>query len=167
LVRVGFENVKDGFFRRLLQELVRQLSEAFGGSLVSVVLFGSVARGEAGEESDVDVIVVCEDFPEGISGRVDMLLPVLDEVYARVEGRKPFIQFHPLRPDEAAKSRPIYLDVLEDGVILYDKEGFILRVLERMERKLRELGARRVHLKDGSWIWVLKPGMRLGEVIRL
>ncbi len=42
----------------LLDELRERLAGAFGDRLRGVVLFGSEARGEAGPESDVDLLVV-------------------------------------------------------------------------------------------------------------
>ncbi|MCX6601865.1 MAG: nucleotidyltransferase domain-containing protein [bacterium] len=44
--------------RPILDELKRRLSEHYGERLERVVLYGSQARGEAAEDSDVDVLVV-------------------------------------------------------------------------------------------------------------
>lgn len=46
----------------ILAELKRGLQELYGERLRAVVLFGSQARGEATEHSDVDVAVVLDDF---------------------------------------------------------------------------------------------------------
>ncbi len=43
-------------------EFLRKLEEAFGGGLVFVGLQGSRGRGEASEESDVDLVVVLEEL---------------------------------------------------------------------------------------------------------
>ena len=43
--------------RPLLEELKRGLQEIYGDRLRAVLLFGSQARGEATEDSDVDVAV--------------------------------------------------------------------------------------------------------------
>lgn len=43
-------------------ELKRQLARRFGDRLARVALFGSWARGEAHEASDVDVIVLVRDL---------------------------------------------------------------------------------------------------------
>ncbi len=37
----------------------------FGGRLRELVLFGSFARGEAGDDSDVDLLVVVDELTEG------------------------------------------------------------------------------------------------------
>ena len=50
----------------ILDELKRGLQEIYGDRLRAVVLFGSQARGEATEDSDVDVAVVLDDFENAI-----------------------------------------------------------------------------------------------------
>lgn len=45
-----------------LDEMKRLLREAFGDRLLELRLFGSVARGEAREDSDVDVLVVLDEI---------------------------------------------------------------------------------------------------------
>ena len=42
----------------ILREVKEKLREILGDDLVEVILFGSYARGEAKEDSDVDVLVV-------------------------------------------------------------------------------------------------------------
>jgi uncharacterized protein len=46
----------------IAQQYARWLRQCFGGRLVLIQLFGSYARGEAHEESDVDVLVVVRDL---------------------------------------------------------------------------------------------------------
>ena len=58
----------------------QQLSANFGPRLVSVTLFGSHARGEAGPGSDVDVAVVLDR----IDSPAERVLPM--ELAAEVEG---------------------------------------------------------------------------------
>ncbi len=47
---------------QLLQEVRAGLERIYGPRLRGVYLYGSYARGEADPESDVDILVVLEDF---------------------------------------------------------------------------------------------------------
>lgn len=45
---------------KILRDVKARLQEILGENLVEIILFGSYARGEAEEWSDVDVLVVVE-----------------------------------------------------------------------------------------------------------
>lgn len=59
--------------RHIAGELAVRLRQACGASLDRVILFGSVARGTARGESDIDLLIVCRDR-ERIEERVWRLL---------------------------------------------------------------------------------------------
>ncbi|MBI2091858.1 MAG: helix-turn-helix domain-containing protein [Deltaproteobacteria bacterium] len=44
--------------KQTLEDFLKKLKEAFGNNLCRIVLFGSYARGDARENSDVDVLIV-------------------------------------------------------------------------------------------------------------
>jgi len=48
---------------KVARELAAWLRERFGERVVDVRVFGSVARGEAGEESDIDMLVLFTSLP--------------------------------------------------------------------------------------------------------
>jgi predicted nucleotidyltransferase len=56
--------------RAALERFKQALSSRFGPRLEEFVLFGSVARGEAGEESDIDVLVVVDELTAAEKGEV-------------------------------------------------------------------------------------------------
>ena len=163
-LRFGIDYVNPRF-REVIKCILSELENLFGDNLVSVVLFGSVARGDFKEGSDIDLLVVAKNFPAGYSRRIDLLLPIAEKIRDRAPGH--LVQFYPLRVEEASKNRPIYLDFLTDSIILYDKDGFMESVLKNLWEELVKLGAKKVKLEDGSWMWILKPGLKVGEVIEL
>ena len=78
-----------------------------------------------------------------------------------------FIDFSPIikTPEEATRLSPLYLDMVED-TIAYDKDDFFMKILERVRRRLEELGSKRVRM-GRKWYWILKPDYRFGEAIRI
>jgi len=164
VLRYGLDCVNPSF-REVLKDVLSELKELFGDNLISVILFGSVARGDFKEGSDIDLLVVARNFPQKYSRRMDLLFPIAERVRDRIPGHP--LQFYPLRVEEALKSRPIYLDLLTDAIILHDKDEFMTKVLKDLWKKLIKLGAKRIELEDGSWMWVLKPGLNVGEVIEI
>lgn len=153
----------------MVRRLTELLTARFGEKLVSVVIFGSVARGEAKMSSDMDVLLVCEEFEKSM-GRTDKLVDIILQLWdeeKKPPGEQTWIQFHPLRPEEAEKNRPIYLDMIEDGVIILDRNGFMENVLKRLKKRLKELGSKKVYLPDGTWYWILKPTIKRGEILEI
>ena len=69
--------------QHLAREYVEALKETLGDRLVSVVLFGSVARSEAGPTSDIDLFVVLEEAPAGMRRRRALLEPARERLPPR------------------------------------------------------------------------------------
>ena len=163
--------VTDSFVRKVCERLLEAFSKVFTENLVSLVLFGSYARFEAKCSSDVDVLLVLEEVPDN---RFE-LHKKLDEVEVRLKplykelgsmGYTPVLSPIVLDRKIAATFRPIYLDIVEDGVIIYDKGGFFSATLRKLKVKLDELCAKRVRVGK-KWVWILKRDYRFGEVIEI
>jgi len=139
----------------------------------SIVLFGSVARGEHGQRSDIDIIVVSDAFPESYSARLDLLRPIFREVKSRgsyLQLLKAGYRFSfsavPYRPEDLAETPPLLLDVSEDGIILYD-DGLMRQKLAELKERMQALGSKRIRTRTGKWYWVLKPDLKPGEIIEI
>jgi predicted nucleotidyltransferase len=105
----------DAELSALLTRLRAGLGELYGDRLVRVVLYGSYARGEAHEESDVDVAVVLRGDvnPYREIDRMSHLLFDLMMAFG------PHISAYPLS-DEAFRpgGKPIVRSLLKEGVTL-------------------------------------------------
>jgi hypothetical protein len=131
------------------------LRDAFGDDLIGVVLYGSYARGEAREESDVDLFVIARGLPEKWYDRQVYLHNPLQGI----EGA-PLILALGKTPEEFEKHFPsLYLDIGLDGVILYDKDGYTTRKLERIREIIKESGLVRERLDENNmfWDWTRAP----------
>ncbi len=166
----GFE-----FYKAILERFLELLKETFGDSFVSLVLYGSVARGDARVDSDIDLLLILRDPPNNYHRRLDQVLGVQsdlerEEVYKRMRQRlgiEPFLSHIILSREEAYENRYIYLDMVEDAKILYDRDNFFAQRLKLIKERLRELRSERVWLEDGTWYWDLKPDLKPGEVFTL
>ncbi len=126
-----------------------------------VLLFGSVARGKAkpfrSYESDIDLIVVIEDLPEDLEKRMLYKIEVEKGTRSRIQA----IWMTPKELEEhiGAKSEYI-LDAFDEGIIIYDPEGFLEKKRSELSDELHKKGVSR--LKWG-WSWNIKAG----EIIEL
>lgn len=63
---------------RILKEIKRYLKEKYGEKIKKVILYGSYARGDATEDSDVDVMIVISDDLDN-SEVLNYLIPLLSK----------------------------------------------------------------------------------------
>jgi len=143
---------------------VRALEDRFGPDLVSVVLFGSWVRGEGRAESDLDLLVVIRGLA---GGRFERYRPVHELARKVSEELADRLSLIVSTPDGAEHVKPYYLGMLSGHVMLRDVGGFFAAILDRLERRLRELGARRHVDEDGYEYWDLKPDWKPGDVVTL
>ncbi|NUO19417.1 nucleotidyltransferase domain-containing protein [bacterium] len=67
----------------ILAELKQRLTELYGERLSQLILFGSQARGDATEDSDVDVLVVLEGEVEPFV-ESDQVVPITADISLRL-----------------------------------------------------------------------------------
>lgn len=158
-------------FRRLVEELFAETKGFYGERLISFVVFGSYGRGTVTQESDLDVLIIAEPLPDGRMKRVKEFLevekrlgPILSEL--KRDGINTYISPVFKTPTEAEIGSPLFLDMTEDAIILYDRGDFFRSILERLKNRLSQLGAKRVWT-GSSWHWILKGDYKPGEIFEI
>ena len=105
--------------KRIAEEAARRLADAYGDRLRQVVLFGSWARGQAHEESDVDLVVVLDYVPERASER-DRIVDALFDLEA--DSGRAIEAFPVALADVRERSRALVRAALEEGLpVLRDR----------------------------------------------
>jgi len=160
-------------YERLLREYCSAMKRHFAENLVSICIFGSLARGKPAPSSDIDVMVVAENLPQDVGERThstnyihEMLKKTDASAALRTLSRSTLISDIFLTPREVQKHPPILIDMVEDAVILYDRMDYLKNVLKRLGEKLKEIGARKVVVEKG-YFWVLKPNAKPSEVVEI
>jgi len=172
MLKRGLEEVREPY-RSIVAKLLEGLLDRFGERLISLIVYGSVARGDFRADSDLDLLIVIDGLPGSRLERQRMLLEVEEESSLRsfledLWNRGVNVDLSPIiiTPAEASRIRPIYLDMVEDSIIVHDKDGFFERILERLRDALERLGAERIWV-GRKWYWRLKKDYRPGEVIEI
>lgn len=160
-------------YKPLLDRFVEGLSQCFGENLVSIILYGSVARGMARPTSDVDLLLVIDNAPESYFERLDPISSIIislrdDEIWKKLEAKGVTPELNPLvfSREEADQNRYIYLDMIEEARFLVDRDNFFRDRLRKLKKRLDELGAKKVPI-NGNWYWDLKPDLKPGETLIL
>lgn len=150
-------------YKELLDRILYELKGFFKVNLVSVVLYGSVARGDFGGGSDIDILIVCEDLP----GERLKRQHIFTEIEKEIQDEFKCLIMPILRTrEEVAKISPLYLDMIDDAIILYDKDNFFKDILRRLREDLEKIGAEKVYIGK-KWYWDLKPDYKEGDVVKI
>lgn len=156
--------------KEILDKFKQLLHTRFGDNLISLVLYGSVARGTAKQESDIDLLIILKDAPEVYYKRlepvVDIELKLRKEAFETTAMALMFSSII-LSKQEAMENRNIFLDMIDASIILYDKNNFFKNRLKELNKRLLQLGSKKIVLEDKTWYWNLKPDSAPGEVIEL
>ena len=133
------------------EEAIRQASTTFGKQLIGVVAYGSWARDELTERSDVDLLVVLS--PD---------LAVTRELYRNWDAAPLHWGSHPIEPhfvhmpDDDARVTGAWAEVATEGIVLFERGFEMSRLLTRIRRRMlaRRLVRRR---SQGQPYWVEAP----------
>lgn len=130
--------------------LLNELLNIFGDNLVSVVLFGSYARKNYTENSDLDILIITKDGREE-----EKELQKLVKEFAFKFGKKLDIQVFSQKDviRNFNNFSPLFSTFLLGKVILFDREMFF----ERLFRELvKEMINQDIKYCEGGKIWELK-----------
>ena len=101
--------------KRIAEQAARRLADAYGDRLRQVFLFGSWARGEAHEESDVDLVVVLDHVVDRAS-ESERIVDALFNLEA--DSRRAIEAFPVAEADVRERSRRLVRAALDEGVLM-------------------------------------------------
>ena len=147
-----------------LEDVVKRLTvctcdlERFlGDEFLGLMLFGSWARGEAEESSDVDVFIVLRSL-RGFEAR-SAIYSVLAKCVKRA------LTLIDVRADELFREEleltPLLLNILVDGIVIYDKTGKLGELASKVRQFVNSMGLVRYRTPDGKYGWKRLDGKPL------
>lgn len=156
---------------RLLDGVTTAVRRHYGDRLVSLIAFGSMGRGTPRPDSDLDLLIVADGLPNGRVPRAQDFEPVLNALTPTLAAARRagfVVECSPVfkTPAEVLAGSPLFLDMIDDARLLYDRDAFFGGALDRLSKRLARLGARRIW-RGNAWLWDLKPDYRPGDVFEL
>ncbi len=166
--RMGLKQKIDHFSVHLLEAVVK----TYGEDLITLALFGSWARLTATPVSDLDILLAAKNLPPSRGRRITSFEPVEAET---ADHRRNFwpdaaypLELSPVikTPPEIEAGSPLFLDMTENCILLYDQNDFFQHYLETLKTRMSRNGTRRVPAK-GGYYWHYKPDAAPAEIVRL
>ena len=113
------EKIQDMDLRKMLLELEEKLQRVYGNKLKAVILYGSVARGTATEESDIDIMVLVDGTAQELRTFEDQLSDVSTDISIKYFKVFSIIEISYQEYMRWVNTSPFYRNVSKEGVILY------------------------------------------------
>ena len=159
-------------FRDYLYNFVKLMKENYKEDLLSIILFGSVARGKWNNESDIDIFIIFTN-KSSIRTAINNRLTKIISDYERKsklrnsKGDRLFstIQDISLVLKDLHTFRTIFYDIAMDGIILFDRNQTGFQFLKKIKKRIEEKGLRRIFIKENDYYWERK--VKFGEIIEL
>ncbi|MBC7216795.1 MAG: nucleotidyltransferase domain-containing protein [Candidatus Caldatribacterium sp.] len=133
-----------------LEEMVALLREGLKKlpmKVVAAALFGSWARGEKTRDSDVDVLVVADALCDRWHRRGKDIARIKEELLTDFP-----LDILLLTRDECVANfrnhNPLFLDIATEGIVLYDTDGFLARLIEETREYIAKRGIQKL---PGGW----------------
>ncbi|MBS7654152.1 nucleotidyltransferase domain-containing protein [Candidatus Bathyarchaeota archaeon] len=143
-----------------LRRASKELSDLLNGGLAGLALFGSWARLEAEEDSDVDVFVV-------VDGHIDLDLRAKIYRVLSKHLRRPITLVTASQRDLSSESlelTPLLVNIIADAIIIHDRNGFLESIVNLGRRLIEKAEIIRYKTADGKYGWARKNGKPLSKV---
>jgi predicted nucleotidyltransferase len=99
--------------KKILVEFKKEIEKLYGKRLKNVILYGSWARGEATEESDIDLVIILEG--KVIPGKeIDRMIDIITEI--NLEYGVLFSVYPVSKGDYSTVNSPLLINVRREGI---------------------------------------------------
>lgn len=101
--------------RRILQLLQKELNAALGERVEKIILYGSQARGEARDDSDIDVLIVLKD-----DFKYSVMLRKTSKIVARLSLENDVVisRAFATRQQYEQSKMPFLMNIRRDGIAI-------------------------------------------------
>jgi predicted nucleotidyltransferase len=137
----------DDLLRESIISLTKELSR--DDSVVGVIIYGSVVKGNFQVNSDVDFFVISTGSLSNVFDFVESTIQKVESQFSKeLTSHNLPATFSPLivSQSETETLRPIFFDVADSGIILYDRFGVATSFVERY----LSIPHKREYTKDGE-----------------
>jgi len=145
--------IKIEYFKDKLQKYLQYILK-IELNVKGIMLFGSLATEKAcynkNHVSDIDLIIICDDLPEDLWNRRQLILNLTKTVNSGIQAlwwTSKEIKNH------VTSKYYLILDAFDEGKIIYDPENLLLELKTRL---FEELDLKGVIKTDLYWQWPIK-----------
>ncbi len=109
------------FLDSILSEITSGAKLLYGNKLKKIVLYGSYARGDNNQESDIDVMILIDDDEEKLRQYEKQLDYLISEIGYKYVKLLSLVDISYERYNEWMDIVPYYKNINEEGVVIYEQ----------------------------------------------
>lgn len=123
--------------RNLLSEFTGIVRREFKDNLISIILFGSHAKGTSNKCSDIDLLIIVKEAPVYWSDRVEPIRKCKFDFYLRYKKIiSPIILTKKEMEYSAEKTiNPLFAGIMTGFIVLLDKDNYFSNIIEKCNNK--------------------------------
>jgi predicted nucleotidyltransferase len=148
----GPSNLGIDTYRKFIDLYVREINRLLGDKIFGLIIFGSVARGKAKGDSDIDMFTFYDGDRDEVNDTLIGIITSLrkNQQYKRLscKGIHPEVYPFLISRKKAMEPLAVFLDATDHGIILKD-DGTIQKLIG----EIKESKAQRNVLPNGKWVW--------------
>ncbi len=103
----------------ILSEVIAKMKEIYGSKLKEILLYGSYAKDEQDEESDIDIMLLIDMNDENLKSYDKRLNDVVSDIGYKYMKVISVIDMSYRKFNDWANVVPFYKNVVNEGVVLY------------------------------------------------
>lgn len=103
-------------YDEILQNLVSELVAVFDRSVCSIILYGSVARGEEHTDSDIDIAVIVKPYTKAMH---DSMIDCVVDLELKYDKVLSVLLIEDEKYQEWQDVIPFYANVKKEGIVLW------------------------------------------------
>jgi predicted nucleotidyltransferase len=159
-------------YTKLVQKVFQKAKEYYKEDLISFVVFGSYAKDTLSPNSDIDILIITKKQPKSRTKRIINFInnveKKLEKYIESLRKKNIFVEISPIikTQEEVEYGSFLFLDMIQDSIILYDRDNFFKEYLDSLDKKLKEYGSKKV-FKKGGYYWIIKENVNPKEGINL
>jgi len=133
---------------RVLEDVLTRARQLLGGTLASVVLFGSRARGDSHPDSDFDLLIVAQSLPDE-AGRRELALDIAEVGFDYGLPVQIILASDEETEGAVNTGAPLMFEIHDAHQVIYDKDDFFRNLVNDFTGLLETWQARKI--KDRVW----------------
>lgn len=157
-----FQRIANGYIVNVLRDYLSILKNHFETRLLTVCLFGSCARGDWTRKSDIDLLVIVKNWTIPVWERIRELIALKKQLREKSAYKAMLlsdihfpITHYPLADSNLEEFHPILMDVILDGIILYQRHNYGTNLFEGYQKELAKRKAIRITKPNNVRYWQL------------